>query len=158
MTVMQYAGTAQRTLWSIELPHSAAAVPIARALIRDVLAEVAPEGGDPDTAELLTAELVANAVLHTPAGTPVRLVVELLPAGFRIEVQDGAPEPVPGLTVPLQAAASPFEMLRQSAPEPVEELCENGRGLLLIRTLSAAAGCRPTPHGKAVWFRLPTAV
>ena len=31
----------------------------------------------------------------------------------------------------------------------------DGRGLLLIRSLSTASGCRPTPRGKAVWFTLP---
>ncbi|WP_443033767.1 hypothetical protein [Streptomyces sp. CA2R101] len=32
---------------------------------------------------------------------------------------------------------------------------DRGRGLLLIRFLSSASGCRPTPRGKAVWFTLP---
>lgn len=41
-----------------------------------------------------------------------------------------------------------------AAPDPA---CadHDGRGLVLIRSLSAASGCRPTPRGKAVWFTLP---
>ncbi|MEV7994771.1 ATP-binding protein, partial [Streptomyces sp. NPDC086077] len=40
--------------WRIALPHSAAAVPVARALVRTALAEL-QHGTDSDTAELLTA-------------------------------------------------------------------------------------------------------
>jgi anti-sigma regulatory factor (Ser/Thr protein kinase) len=126
--------------WSIELPHTVKAVPIARALIRTVLTELAASGTGTDTAELLTAELVTNAVEHTPDDEPLELVVELLPAGFQIEVRDHDPELVPGLCV--------------GELPPTPELSETGRGLLLIRTLSTTSGCRPTPGGKAVWFTL----
>ncbi|MFE6738298.1 hypothetical protein [Streptomyces tubercidicus] len=40
------------------------------------------------------------------------------------------------------------------APAPARA-DHDGRGLVLIRSLSAASGCRPTPRGKAVWFTLP---
>ncbi|MCZ9340336.1 ATP-binding protein, partial [Streptomyces sp. TRM76130] len=71
--------------WRVALPHTAAAVPVARALVRTALAELA-HAADCDTAELLTAELVANAVEHTAGETPIELVVELLPTGCRVEV------------------------------------------------------------------------
>ncbi|MFD8260029.1 ATP-binding protein, partial [Streptomyces griseoluteus] len=66
--------------WRIALPHTAAAVPVARALVRSALAEV-EHMADCDTAELLTAELVANAVEHTAGSGPIELVVELRPGG-----------------------------------------------------------------------------
>ncbi|EDY56024.2 LOW QUALITY PROTEIN: regulatory protein, partial [Streptomyces sviceus ATCC 29083] len=77
--------------WRIALPHSAAAVPVARALVRTALAEL-EHGADCDTAELLTAELVANAVEHTAGDTPIELVVELLPTGCQV----GGARPGPG--------------------------------------------------------------
>ncbi|MEV0580702.1 ATP-binding protein [Streptomyces sp. NBC_01463] len=132
--------------WRIALPHSAAAVPIARALIRTVLADIdtgteAP--ADSYTAELLTAELVANAVEHTPGDEPVELVVELLPNGCQVEVHDGDPAPPGDLSRPEPGCE----------PDPWQE---HGRGLLLIRTLSSSCGHRTTERGKAVWFTLPS--
>ncbi|MEU9799843.1 ATP-binding protein [Streptomyces sp. NPDC051000] len=127
--------------WRIALPHTAAAVPIARALVRTALADVEPSA-DSDTAELLTAELVANAVEHTAGRAPIELVVELLANGCQVEVHDGDPLP-PGDLVARRDDAH---------PDPWQE---HGRGLLLIRTLSSACGHRPTARGKAVWFTLP---
>ncbi|MEV7724903.1 ATP-binding protein [Streptomyces sp. NPDC087917] len=127
--------------WRIALPHTAAAVPIARALVRTALAEL-EVSADSDTAELLTAELVANAVQHTSPGAPIELAVELLANGCQVEVHDGDPRPPGDLT------ARPDD----DHPDPWQE---HGRGLLLIRTLSSACGHRRTEHGKAVWFTLP---
>ncbi|CAM5697195.1 ATP-binding protein [Streptomyces violaceorubidus] len=125
--------------WRIALPHSAAAVPVARALVRNALAEL-EHTANGDTAELLTAELVANAVEHTSGRTPIELVVELRPTGCQVEVHDPDPSP-------------PADLARRtSAPDPWRE---GGRGLLLIRALSSSCGRRPTEAGKAVWFRLP---
>lgn len=126
--------------WRIALPHSAAAVPVARALVRTALAEL-KHGADSDTAELLTAELVANAVEHTAGDAPIELVVELLPSGCQVEVHDPDPAPPGNLTRPVETEPDPWQ--------------EHGRGLLLIRTLSSSCGHRPTESGKAVWFRLP---
>ncbi|MER6569670.1 ATP-binding protein [Streptomyces sp. NPDC001093] len=126
--------------WRIALPHTAAAVPVARALVRTALAEV-EHPADSDTAELLTAELVANAVEHTAGRGPIELVVELLPSGCQVEVHDPDPAPPGRLTAPVIEEPDVWQ--------------EGGRGLLLIRTLSSSCGHRPTPSGKAVWFRLP---
>ncbi|WND34400.1 ATP-binding protein [Streptomyces sp. BB1-1-1] len=131
--------------WRIALPHSAAAVPVARALVRTALAEL-EHTADGDTAELLTAELVANAVEHTAVertagGSPIELVVELLPTGCQVEVHDPDPQPPGDLTRPDVEPPDPWQ--------------EHGRGLLLIRALSSSCGHRPTGSGKAVWFRLP---
>ncbi|MGW0814493.1 ATP-binding protein [Streptomyces viridiviolaceus] len=126
--------------WRIALPHTAAAVPVARALVRTALAEL-EHTADCDTAELLTAELVANAVEHTAGDDPIELVVELLPTGCQVEVHD--PDPAP-----------PGDLTRPTLAEP-DVWQEGGRGLLLIRALSSSCGHRPTGSGKAVWFRLP---
>lgn len=126
--------------WRIALPHTAAAVPVARALVRTALSEV-KHTADSDTAELLTAELVANAVEHTAGDAPIELVVELLPTGCQVEVHDPDPEPPTSLTKPPEEEPDPWQ--------------EHGRGLLLIRALSSSCGHRPTESGKAVWFRLP---
>jgi anti-sigma regulatory factor (Ser/Thr protein kinase) len=107
--------------------------------VRTALAEL-EHGSDTDTAELLTAELVANAVEHTSGGAPIELVVELLPTGCKVEVHDPDPAPPGDLTRPADGMPDPWQ--------------EHGRGLLLIRALSSACGHRPTESGKAVWFRL----
>ncbi|MFH8366624.1 ATP-binding protein [Streptomyces sp. NPDC018031] len=127
--------------WRLTLPHTPEAVPMARTLIRDVMAALeAP--ADSDTAELLTSELVANAVEHAEGEEPIELVVELVSSGFQVEVHDRDPAPPGELGV------------HDPHPTP-HPLDERGRGLLLIRTLSADSGYRSTPHGKAVWFTLP---
>ncbi|WP_200308835.1 ATP-binding protein [Streptomyces adelaidensis] len=127
--------------WRIALPHTAAAVPVARALVRTALSELA-HGTDRDTAELLTAELVANAVEHAAGDGPIELVVELSPSSCKVEVHDPDPAPPGDLTAPGFGEPDPWQ--------------EHGRGLLLIRALSSACGHRATGSGKAVWFRLRT--
>ncbi|WP_367821338.1 ATP-binding protein [Streptomyces sp. LMG1-1-1.1] len=131
----------------MRLPHTTAAVPIARALIRTALLDLDPDGADrpdSDTAELLTAELVANAVEHTAGRGPIELVVELLtaPGGCQIEVHDSEP-------------ARPGRLAYPAPGAEVDPWQEHGRGLLLIRALSSDCGHRPTAQGKAVWFTLP---
>jgi anti-sigma regulatory factor (Ser/Thr protein kinase) len=128
--------------WRITLPHSTAAVPVARALVRTAFAEIECCASESDTAELLTAELVANAVEHTEGHTPIELVVELLPTGCQVEVHDRDPAP-------------PAQLTQPDPVEPPDPWQEHGRGLLLIRALSSSCGHRPTTTGKAVWFRLP---
>ncbi|MFE2511599.1 ATP-binding protein [Streptomyces naganishii] len=125
--------------WRVALPHTAAAVPVARALVRTALAGL-EHPADSDTAELLTAELVANAVEHTADAGPIELVVQLLPGGCQVEVHDPDPFAPGALTRPGLTAPDPWQ--------------EHGRGLLLIRALSSSCGHRPTESGKAVWFRL----
>ncbi|MFI2371827.1 ATP-binding protein [Streptomyces sp. NPDC018833] len=127
--------------WRIALPHTTAAVPMARAMIRAALTDI-EASPDSDTAELLTAELVANAVEHTPHRVPIELVIELMPTGCHVEVHDADPAP-PGDLSPAAPA---------HVPDPWQE---HGRGLLLVRTLSSTCGHRPTARGKAVWFTLP---
>ncbi|HEY9373495.1 ATP-binding protein [Streptomyces sp.] len=132
------------TPWRIELPHTTAAVPLARTLVRTALADL-DSGPCEHTAELLTAELVANAVEHTVGSGPIELVVELLETDCHVEVHDALPARPGELICPDPA-------VKAEHPDPWQE---DGRGLLLIRALSSDCGHRPTDRGKAVWFRLP---
>lgn len=132
--------TSDSVSWRIALPHTAAAVPMARALIRTAWAELTT-AADGDTVELLTAELVANAVERTHRECPLTLVLELLPLGCQVEVHHGDPTPTGGPPGPAGLAADPWQL--------------DGRGLLLVRALSSAHGERETHQGRALWFTLP---
>ncbi|MFG2532524.1 ATP-binding protein, partial [Streptomyces sp. NPDC048516] len=90
--------------WRITLPRGATAVPIARAMVRTAMQDLRATA-DRTTAQLLTAELVANALKHTCDTDPIELVVELGPAGCRIEVHDSDPLLVRGLGGPLPLPA-----------------------------------------------------
>ncbi len=92
-----------------------------------------------DSAELLAAELVSNAVRHTKG--PAALRVRLSAAVLRIGAWDADPEP----------------------PEPPKELdplgeTEQGRGLALVRASADLWGWQPLARrgnrGKYVWFEL----
>ncbi|MEU9130719.1 ATP-binding protein [Kitasatospora sp. NPDC048540] len=86
-----------------------------------------------DTAELLTSELVTNALLHTTKGAVLEAV---LTAGqrLRIEVQDCTTR-LPGRRVP-------------------EEWATSGRGLMLVDSLADAWGVQLRGEGKVTWFEL----
>ncbi|MGW3568851.1 ATP-binding protein [Streptomyces sp. NPDC000941] len=149
--------------WRFALPHTPVAVPLARALVRNTLADTGTPV-DRHAAELLTAELVANAVQHTDGDEPIELVMGLAPTGqWQVEVHDRDPAPPAALRDPdtksdrgsqnRPSAQDGPDTPNSGAPDP-REVSERGRGLQLLRTLSAEAGYRPTPEGKAVWFTL----
>lgn len=86
-----------------------------------------------DDAELLTSELVTNAVLH--GAPPVTLAVECdTTSGMRVRVTDGS--------------------ARQPRPRTARVADVDGRGMALVDLLSAAWGAEPTDRGKEVWFLL----
>jgi anti-sigma regulatory factor (Ser/Thr protein kinase) len=86
-----------------------------------------------ETAELLTSELVTNAIAHE-AGETVMLTITCICGQLRVDVHDSScAEPVP-VDVPLDA--------------------ETGRGLMLVGSLSTDWGYHRTPSGKAVYFTL----
>ncbi|MFJ6216510.1 ATP-binding protein [Streptomyces sp. NPDC092296] len=139
-------GAAQGRSWSLALPHEADSVPLARAVVLQVLHSL----GDPVdsfAASLATTELVANALEHTRGDLGVELVLDWEDQGFRIEVCDGEPLEL-DLEDLLRAAA-----MAVSTGEPAED----GRGLLIIRSVADRAGIRTTSHGKAVWCLLEPA-
>ena len=86
-----------------------------------------------DVIELLTSEVVTNAVLHGE-GT-VELDVTRVDRFIRVSVADEA--------VPLDIG-----------PGPVNVEASNGRGLLLVESLSSSWGVEEIPSGKRVWFEM----
>ncbi|MFJ8784245.1 ATP-binding protein [Streptomyces sp. NPDC102476] len=92
-----------------------------------------------DTAELLAAELVANAVRHTKG--PAALRVRWSAGVLRIGTWDADPEP-PG-------PPGEFALLSEA---------EEGRGLALVRACADLWGWQPLSRdgnrGKYVWFEL----
>ena len=86
--------------------------------------------------ELLSSELITNAVVHTQA--PSTVCVSWNGEQLRVEVTDIDPQ--------LPAACT----------DPAELLAESGRGLVLVRALAAEWGAQPDPAGKRVWFAVGT--
>lgn len=100
------------------------------------IAELGVTGATNQVVELLTAELVSNAVVHGPAGGQVRVRLRVAGPYVRVEVIDtghGAP------TV--------------RHPEPT---APSGRGLALVEALAESWGTRPRDGGTSVWFQVDT--
>ncbi|GAA1260519.1 hypothetical protein GCM10009677_09790 [Sphaerisporangium rubeum] len=127
----------------------------ARAAVREALAGTGVTAESAGEAELIVAELAANAERHAPG--PYELRVHYL-SGIPMwcEVVDGGAEPgeVGLLLTRLQAA---------DGPDGLDLLSEGGRGLLLAHLLSGGR-CVAYPTtlstggtGQAVAFELPAA-
>ena len=87
-----------------------------------------------ETAELLTAELVTNAVVH--ARSEVTLTARQDQHGLLVEVDDLDSRPA------------------HYTPASTDAL--GGRGLVLVDALADTWGTIPSPSGKTIWFRLKT--
>ncbi|MGE9693053.1 MULTISPECIES: ATP-binding protein [unclassified Streptomyces] len=111
------------------------AVGEARHALRELLDRHGQEASCADTAELLTSELVTNALVHTADDAVLTAVVRR--GRLRVEVRDQAKG------VPRARTAVPEEQT-------------GGRGLGLVQTLADAWGVRAVGAGKAVWFELET--
>ncbi len=83
-----------------------------------------------DDIELVTGELLANAVFYAKA--PLTIEVSTKYAGVRIEVNDHSPDLLP-------------------PPPPQAALAETGRGLMLTALLSSAWGWEVNQHSKTIW-------
>jgi anti-sigma regulatory factor (Ser/Thr protein kinase) len=117
---------------SIDLPPVPSSVPLARRLVRDVLRTwAAPQ--DPDDAELLVTELVANVVDHA-GGDLLSLELTLAGGWLRVGVVDGS-------------AVRPI--VREMSHEQ-----ERGRGMRLVATIAERWGAEDHDGGKRVWFEL----
>jgi anti-sigma regulatory factor (Ser/Thr protein kinase) len=125
---------AEPRLIALALPGIPRSVPAARRRVRAALG-LHGLAGYADDAEIITSELVTNAVRHARTG-PLALALRLESAGawLRIEVHD----------------ADPHEP-RQRTPGGLDE---SGFGLLLIEALAGKWGVRQTAGGKAVWAEL----
>jgi serine/threonine-protein kinase RsbW len=113
--------------------HRHSAPRTARSQIRRVCAAAMPRHVC-ETAELLTSELVTNAVMHGEG--LIRLAVFLDAARLRVEVSDDSP------TRP---------QLREAGAGDT-----GGRGLQFVDSWALAWGATPRPDrpGKDVWFTL----
>ncbi|MGW0605254.1 ATP-binding protein [Streptomyces sp. NPDC002640] len=116
------------------------AVPRARRALRELMRCEVPgrplDGEVLETAELLTTELVTNALVHTGRGAVLKVTVT--GRRLRVEVRD-------------------FVRHRPSClsgDRVADDDATGGRGLLLVATLADAWGVRGHALGKSVWFEL----
>ena len=116
----------------VRLAASAAAAGEARSQVRTAIRDWGVPV-DPDTAVLLTSELVTNAIIHEPGGT-VTLGIRCLRGRLRVDVYD---------------TSHSFPVVSVAPGD-----AETGRGLMLVATLAAEWGFYRTPAGKAVYFTL----
>ncbi|MEE1756599.1 ATP-binding protein [Streptomyces sp. SP18CS02] len=104
--------------------------------VRRALRDLMRHWGEPDTAavaELLTSELVTNALIHTDSGAVVTATVT--GSRLRVEVRDFVSElPAPYV--------------------PVADDGTHGRGLILVQALADAWGVKTHGVGKVVWFEM----
>ncbi|MFJ9031017.1 SpoIIE family protein phosphatase [Streptomyces sp. NPDC102274] len=91
-----------------------------------------------DEAELLTTELVTNALIH--ADSEVDLWLREHPDRIRVDVCDWDPRP------PVPAPITFTEEFDCEA--------EHGRGLLIVEALASSWGKASRGRGKSVWFEL----
>ncbi|MEU5276212.1 ATP-binding protein [Streptomyces asoensis] len=108
------------------------AVPETRRALRELLRDWGRPGRS-ETAELLTSELVTNALVHTD--DDALLTATVSPSGLRVEVRDSAAH-------------------RPRPRVPGADEATHGRGLVLVESLADTWGVRAQGGGKVVWFEL----
>ncbi|MEU5042459.1 ATP-binding protein [Streptomyces griseorubiginosus] len=108
------------------------AVPETRRALRELLRQWGRPGRS-EIAELLTSELVTNALVHTDRDAVVTATVG--PQALRVEVRD-------------------FVAHRPRVRIPEAGESTHGRGLVLVQSLADAWGVRAHGVGKSVWFEL----
>jgi anti-sigma regulatory factor (Ser/Thr protein kinase) len=126
--------------YSLYIPNDPRAVTVCRRTLRLILT-LHGLISMVDTAELLAAELVSNAVRHTKG--PAALRVRWSAGVLRIGAWDADPEP-------------------PDFPRELSDItAEGGRGLTLVRSCSDLWGWQPLSRfgnrGKYVWCELATA-
>lgn len=117
--------------WRISFPGVPAIVAVARQLVR------ATHEGSPrlDDLELVTSELVTNAIRHTPSGAAGSLLTLRIRgrAGWaRIEVSD-------------------LGSTSWAEPGPTGAEDERGRGLVIVGALADRTGHEPVAGGQVSW-------
>jgi anti-sigma regulatory factor (Ser/Thr protein kinase) len=125
---------AANTSWA-SLPASPSAAREARRLVARQCGQWAAGRNKPDlldTAQLLTSELVTNAVIH--GRSHVRLGITVSANGLRIAVAD--------------------DNSRHPTPQPADPDALDGRGLQIVERLASSWGVDDNRFGKTVWFEL----
>ncbi|MBO1415014.1 ATP-binding protein [Streptomyces sp. FH025] len=118
----------------VRLPSRPGSGPVARRLVMSVLGSWELHQ-HLEVGELLTSELVSNAVRHA-GGRTIGLQVSRRPGWLRIEVRDSS-------------RALPCMILADNHP-----VNERGRGLKIVDDLADRWGADLLPRGKGVWFEL----
>ncbi|MGW2746738.1 ATP-binding protein [Streptomyces sp. NPDC001450] len=138
--------------YTLQLPHDPRAPGIARATLRTVLAAHDLSALTP-TAELLAAELLTNAHLHTTGPYALRLLGSE-PGRLRIAVWDTDPRVPPGFTKDKDEDKGKGETTSVAvAPDDAE----TGRGLQLVRACADSWGVSvlrelgASKGGKLLW-------
>jgi anti-sigma regulatory factor (Ser/Thr protein kinase) len=116
-----------------DLPARNTAPAIARRFVRETCAAWSVPQAVQEIAELMSNELVSNAVEH--AHSPSRLTITCTDSTLRVSVQDYCPERLP-----------------QSQPKGSG--ASRGRGLHLVAALAQGWGVDQHPDGKTVWVSL----
>jgi anti-sigma regulatory factor (Ser/Thr protein kinase) len=118
----------------LELPGTPAAPSVARLFVRNLCQEWGAASVC-DVAELLSSELVTNAVVHARAPVELEAAYDENSV-LRIDVYDRSPGVV--------------------NPEPKNPGvgAEGGRGLAIVAKLASKWGVDPLAQGKRVWFTL----
>jgi anti-sigma regulatory factor (Ser/Thr protein kinase) len=130
-TAMATTATETKTLIALTLPSSRYSAWMARYYVRATLKYHGLDGYAED-AEMVTSELVTNAVVHTDTEAIGLELAHLQDtAALAIVVTDSSPSP----PVKRKAASA----------------AERGRGLHVVEALSARWGWRPQGPGKAVY-------
>ena len=125
---------AEPRLLALALPGIPESVPVARSHVRAALGSHGL-GEYADDAEIITSELVTNAVQHACGNGTKTIEVTLTAAGS------------PAAVTVAVSDSSPHGPIRRDTPPGSEQ----GRGLRLVEALSAHWGWRPEDSGKAVF-------
>ncbi len=104
----------------------------ARHWVLGVIADAGVGGATNQVVELLTGEIVANALVHGPDGGTVRVRAAVYDDHVRVEADDESPA-LPRVLHPDVAAP-------------------HGRGMAIVEALASAWGVEPHEGGKTVWF------
>jgi len=126
--------------FSVTLTATPTAPSEARAALRAWLQAQKCLDDQADVAQLLTSELVSNAVRHTPSDRITLSAAVKEDHLLHVGVGDSQPG-----HQPLRALAHPHEGRA------------GGRGLWLVEALAARWGWHRRPDGKEVWFEIPCA-
>lgn len=117
-----------------DLPQHNTAPAAARLLVREVCALWSVAQAVQEIAELVSTELVTNAVEHARSSS--RLTVTCCGTALRLSVRDYSPTPMP-------------------RPRPIDIGAPCGRGLHLVAALAQAWGVEQHSDGKTIWVKLP---
>lgn len=118
------------------LPMHNTAPAAARRVVREACDDWAVPQTVREIAELVSNELVSNAVDH--ARTSSRLTVTRIRSALRVSVRDYNPTAIP-------------------RPRPIDVGAPRGRGLHIVIALSQSWGISQHRDGKTVWAHLPLA-